>query len=92
MAVANGLFAADRARGWEASFEAVKAANSAEGFTGEDGVLKISLLTSGMSSIRTSSAPEFNVAGIFTALAKEDYGRSVELARGFERDHRARVR
>jgi hypothetical protein len=86
MAVANGLFAADRARGWEASLEAVKAANSAESFTGEDGVLRISLLTANMSSVRSSSVQDFDVAGIFTALAKEDYGRSVELARGFERE------
>jgi len=86
MAVANTLFTVDRARGWEASLEAIKASNSAEGFTGEDGVLRTSLLTQSMSSIRASTVAEFNVADLFTVLAKEDYGRAVELARGFERE------
>ena len=86
MAVANTLFTFDRARGWEASLDAIKAANSAEGFTGEDGVLRTSLLTQSMSSIRSSTVAEFNVADLFTLLTKGDYGRAVELARGFERE------
>ena len=86
MAVANALLVAEREKSWDATYDAVKAANSAEGFTGEDGVLRISLLTKSMGSIRTSSADDFNVSGIFSELAKEDYNRSVELARGFERE------
>ena len=86
MAVANALFTLDHARGWEASLEAIKAANSAEAFTGEDGVLRTSLLTQSMSSIRSSTVAEFNVADLFASLTKEDYGRAVELARGFERE------
>jgi len=86
MAIANTVFTVDHARGWETSMEAIKAANSAEGFSGEDGVLRISLITQSMSSIRSSSVAEFNVADLFTLLTKEDYGRAVELARGFERE------
>ena len=66
--------------------EAIKAANSAESFSGEDGVLRTSLITQSMSSVRSSSVAEFNVADLFTLLTKEDYGRAVELARGFERE------
>jgi hypothetical protein len=86
MAVANALLVTDRGKSWDAAYDAIKAANSAEGFTGEDGVLKISLITKSMGSVRTSSAPDFDVAGIFGELAKDDYNRTVELARGFERE------
>jgi hypothetical protein len=49
-------------------YDAVKASNSAEGFTGEDGVLRITLLTKTMSSIRSSSVADFDVAGVFREL------------------------
>jgi hypothetical protein len=86
MAVANALLVNERSRSWDATYDAVKAANSAEGFTGEDGVIRVSLITKSMSSIRTSSVQDFDVSGIFGELAKEDYNRTVELARGFERE------
>jgi hypothetical protein len=86
MAVANALLIIERTKTWDATYEAIKAANSAEGFTGEDGALRVSLLTKGMSSMRMSTSPDFDVSGIFAELAKEDYNRSVELARGFERE------
>ncbi len=86
MAVANGLLLADRPKAWDAVYEAVKAANSSEGFTGEDGVMRITLISKSGSSIRSSSVADFNVAGIFNELAKEDYERTVELVRGFDRE------
>jgi hypothetical protein len=86
MAVANALLVSDRGRSWDATYDAVKAANSSEGFTGEDGVLRLSLLTKSMTTMRSSSAQDFDVLGIFTELAREDYTRTVELARGFERE------
>jgi hypothetical protein len=86
MAVANALLVSDRGKSWDATYDAVKAANSSEGFTGEDGVLRMSLVTKRMSSMRSSSAEDFDVSGIFGQLAKEDYNRTVELARGFERE------
>jgi len=86
MAVANALLVSDRGKSWDATYDAVKAANSSEGFTGEDGVIRIALLTKGMSSMRSSSAADFDVSGIFSELAKDDYSRTVELARGFERE------
>lgn len=86
MAVANALLTSDRSKSWDAVYDAIKAANSAEGFTGEDGVLRISLLTKSMASVRSSSAQDFDVSGIFAELARDDYSRTVELARGFERE------
>ncbi|HSP62258.1 MAG TPA: hypothetical protein VLQ90_04680 [Pyrinomonadaceae bacterium] len=86
LAIANVRLDLDRKRAWDEIFDAIKAANSAESFTGEDGRLVIGLQTKGMNSIRANSAPDFDVSGVFTELAKEDYTRAVDLARGFERD------
>jgi len=86
MGVSNALLLVERPKAWDSVYEAIKAANSAEGFTGEDGVIRTALRTKNMSSIRSSTAADFNVAGIFTELAKEDYERTVELVRGFERE------
>lgn len=85
-AIATALWPVDHAKGWDAVAEAVKAANGAESFTGEDGVMRISLITKGNSSVRSTSSGEFNVAGVFGELAKEDYNKSVEVIRGFERE------
>lgn len=84
--IANALLMLDRAKAWDMTYEAIKAANSAEGFTGEDGAIRLALQAKQTSSIRSSSVAEFNVAGIFADLANEDYNRTVELARGFQRE------
>lgn len=86
MAVANAWLSTDRSKAWEAVYEAVKAANAAESFTGEDGAIRTTLRFRQSASIRSSSVAEFNVTGIFNELAKENYERTVELARGFERE------
>jgi hypothetical protein len=86
IAIANGLLTLDRPRSWETVYEAVKAANAAEGFTGEDGAIRISLQTKNQSSIRSSSSGEFNIAGIFGELAKEDYNKTVEMIRQFQQE------
>jgi hypothetical protein len=84
--VANALLPLDRARAWDMVYEAIKAANSSEGFTGEDGLIRLTFQAKQTSTIRSSSVSEFNVAGIFKDLANEDYNRTVELARGFQRE------
>lgn len=86
VAVANALLVVDAARVWDATFDAVKAANSAEGFTGEDGELMLQFQSKGQSSINTNDVPDFDLEGIFKELANQDYERAVELARGFERE------
>lgn len=83
-AVANAIKAIDRSRVWEATFDAVKAANSAEGFTGEDGELVVKFQSKGQASLRNKSVEDFDLKGIFSYLALEHYDRAVELARGFQ--------
>lgn len=84
IAVANALKEIDAPRVWDATFDAVKAANSAEGFTGEDGLMVLKFQSKGSSSVHTSDIPEFDLEGIFGQLANQDYERAVELARGFQ--------
>jgi len=84
--VANALFPLDRTRAWELAGEAVGAANSSGGFSGEDSRLTLQLRTSVMSSMRTNSTENFDVPAIFRALAKDDYHRAAGLARTFEAD------
>lgn len=86
MAVANTYLLVDRKKVWDLIADIAKAANSAPTFTGEDGLLRITLLTKGMASIRSSTVREFDVAPVFTDLAKEDYARTIELARLFEKE------
>ena len=86
VAVANALKVVDPPRVWDATFDAVKAANSAQEFTGEDGELLLKFQSKGSSSINTNDIPEFDLEGIFRELAQQDYDRAVELARGFERE------
>jgi hypothetical protein len=84
LAVANALQATTKERTWEIMSEAVRAANGAPTFIGEDGALTFSLRTKSFASINTESVNDFDVPGIFGLLAQEDYYRAVELARGFE--------
>ena len=86
IAVANALKEVDVSRVWDATFDAVKAANSAEGFSGEDGELVLKFQSKGYSSVNTNDVQEFDLEGIFGELAKSDYERAVESARGFERE------
>jgi hypothetical protein len=84
IAVANALKVVDAPRVWDATFDAVKAANSSEGFTGEDGQFVLKFETKKTGGVHTSDVPEFNLDGIFRDLANQDYDKAVELARGFQ--------
>lgn len=84
IAVANAFKVIDTKRVWDATFDAVKAANSAEGFSGEDGEFVLKFSSKGSSSVHNSDVPEFDLEGIFKDLADQDYDRAVELARGFQ--------
>ena len=84
VAVAYALNVIDRDRVWDATFDAVKAANSAEGFTGEDGEVVANFQSKGHSSVHSNDVPQFDLDGIFRELALQDYDRAVELARGFQ--------
>lgn len=84
IAVANAVKVVEPERVWDATFDAVKAANSAEGFTGEDGELVLKFQSKGQSSVHTNDVADFDLDGIFRELATRDYDRAVELARGFQ--------
>jgi hypothetical protein len=84
IAVANAFQSIDPPRVWDATFDAVKAANSAEGFTGEDGKIVMKFQSQGQSSINSTDVDDFDLEGIFRELATKDYDRAVELARGFQ--------
>jgi hypothetical protein len=84
IAVANALKTIDAAKVWDAAFDAVKAANSAEGFTGEDGEIVLKFQSKGSSSVYSTDVADFDLNGIFKDLADQDYDRAVELARGFQ--------
>lgn len=83
LAIANALELSDPARVWDAVFEVVKAANSAEGFSGEDGVLVATIRTKNQAVRKLEANPDFQISGIFGELASADFNRAVETARGF---------
>ena len=79
--MATGLVQADRVRAWEIIDEAIRAANSAEGFTGEDSQVSARLQTSSMVVVMNAAAEDFDLLGAFKALAHDDLLRAVQLAK-----------
>ena len=84
LAIANALELVEPARAWDAIFDAVKAANATEGFTGEDGGLTVTISTKSQIRVSPNAVPDFDIDGIFGKLAHNDYDRAVQLARGFQ--------
>jgi hypothetical protein len=85
LAIANALTAVEPSRAWDAASDAVKAANAAEGFTGEGGVIVLTLSRKGQILRRKfEGAPDFDLEGIFGKLADVDFDRAVLLAGGLQ--------
>jgi hypothetical protein len=84
LAIANALKLIEPSRAWDAILDAVKAANSTEGFTGEDGVITMHVNSKGLISNRVDGVPDFDIEGIFGKLAHDDYDRAVQLASSFQ--------
>ena len=84
VAIATQLYELDRARTWEVMHEAVKAANAAKEYTGEDGRLSTSFQSKGMTMRSSSTVQSFDLTDIFTKLAREELQRAADLARTFE--------
>jgi hypothetical protein len=84
IAVANAYLPIERARAWETMLEVAKASNSADGFNGEDGRLTMKVQSKNMTSMHSSTIDDFNLPGIFRALAKENATQAIEIARSFE--------
>jgi hypothetical protein len=84
LAIANALELIKPSRAWETAFDAVKAANSADGFTGQDGVLTLGVSSKSLISNKRDAVADFDVNGIFGKLADDDYDHAIQLARGFQ--------
>jgi hypothetical protein len=57
--------------------------NSAPAYTGEDSQIGTVLRTRNMTMAYSSSVEDFDVAGLFKALAQDDLYRAVETAKSF---------
>jgi len=82
-AIATSFLVVDRLQGWETMGEAVKAASHIDELSGEAGKVTVQLKTGNMVTAIDVDVPGFDLAGIFTSLAKEDLQRAIDLARGF---------
>jgi tetratricopeptide (TPR) repeat protein len=82
-AVAVGFSDIDRVRAWEIVNEVVKAANSADAYTGEDSRISSRLQTKFMVVMNNSSAEDFDLLAVFRHLARADLLRAVQLAKTF---------
>ena len=82
-AVAVGFGEIDQVRAWEILGEVVKAANSAESFTGEDSSVSSRLQTKMMVVMNNASAPDFDLLAVFRHLAQADLLRAIQLAKTF---------
>lgn len=84
LATSDALFLLEPAHAWDAALDAIKAANSTEGFTGEGGGLSLRVNSKSLISTKTEPVPDFDVGGIFGKLARSDYDRAIDLVRGFQ--------
>lgn len=84
LAVANALRMIEPSRVWDALYDAVKAANSIEGFVGEGGALNFTMKSKSQILTSRETVPDFDIRGIFAEVANVDYERAIELARGFQ--------
>jgi hypothetical protein len=82
-AVAVGFGEIDRVRSWEILGEVVKAANSAEAYTGEDSRVTSRLQTKFMVVMNQSTAEDFDLLAVFRHLARADLLRAIQLAKTF---------
>lgn len=84
LAVAGAMRLAEPHSVWDAISDAVEAANEAEGFTGEDGLLTATIGTKSQIYFKRETAPDFDVEGVFGGMAGSDLDRAVLLAGRFK--------
>ena len=82
-AVAVSFSDIDRVRAWEILGDVVRAANGAEGYTGEDSRISSQLQTKMMVVSTSSSAEDFDLLAVFRQLARADMLRAVQIAKTF---------
>jgi hypothetical protein len=81
--VAAGFGEIDPVRSWETLNEVVKAANSADGFTGEDSQVSSRLQTPHMVVGNSATAEDFDLLTVFRVLSRADLLRAIQVAKGF---------
>jgi len=82
-AVATNMVEVDLVRAWETLSEVIKAANAADAFTGEDMRMYARLQTKNMGVVTSSTAEDFDLAGLFRQLARADLMRAVQVTKSF---------
>lgn len=84
VAVVTQLQKVDSARAWSMMSEVIKAANSVSEFSGEDGELTMRVtFKDGGAMTNNFTVESFDLPGLFTALAREDFNRAADLPKGF---------
>lgn len=74
----------EKARAWEMMSEVIKAANAFPGFSGEEGEMTTQVVFKGGGAMTNSSTVDsFDLTGLFTALAEDDFNRAADLPKGF---------
>lgn len=84
--VAKQFVDADRVRAWETMGEAVKAANSADEFTGENPQITFSVATRSGVKFSSFGGEDFRISGVLRLLMNVDLYRSIDLAKSFKND------
>ena len=86
-ALATQFVPIDGPRAWEVISEAVRAANAAEKFTGEDSSIRnfpITLKAGG--TFESTNDEDFGITNILRSLAKDDLYRCMDVAKGLKKD------
>jgi hypothetical protein len=74
----------DNARAWGMMTDVIKSANAFNDFSGEDGEMTLRVLFKGGGAMTNNfNIESFDLTGLFTALAQEDFNRAVDLPKGF---------
>jgi hypothetical protein len=81
--VATRMYEIERSRALEILAEAVRAANSSTGFTGEDAQIVHRFATPRGNTTANFSVDSFDLNGIFGLLARDDLFHAIELAKSF---------
>lgn len=85
-AIATQFVTTDSVHAWEIVSEAVRAANSAETFNGEDTHINAQVWTREGPKIRVVNFEDLSLRVILRAFAKEELERSIELAKSFKNE------
>lgn len=83
--IANQLALADRIRAWEILQDAVQEANRFDGFTGTN-VNTFALMTRSSVKFINIGGENLSLSKAFSALAKDDLHRAIDLAKSFKYD------